>query len=173
MVAIKNVTVNEDFFRGHFPGEPLMPAVLMIEALTQVATALLLDRNGAFATSRVHLRGVDGAKFRRQVVPGDRLRLTVTLKHTKGSLVRAAASADVDGQEVAEAELVLMVTPSADIDPSARVHTGAAIGAGTIVGAFATIGPSVRIGRNCKIGASAVIDGHTTVGDGTEIFPFA
>jgi len=101
MVAIKNVTANEDFFQGHFPGKPLMPAVLMIEALTQVATALLLDRAGALATCRVHLRGVDGAKFRRQVIPGDRLRLTVTLRESKGSLVRAAASADVDGQAVA------------------------------------------------------------------------
>ena len=173
MVAIKNVTVNEDFFQGHFPGKPLMPAVLMIEALTQVATALLLDRGGPYATSRVHLRGVDGAKFRRQVVPGDRLRLTVTLKQPKGSLVRAAATAEVDGQAVAEAELVLMITPSAEIDPSARVHDGAVVGAGTIVGAFATIGPQVRIGRNCKIGASAVIDGNTTIGDGTEVYPFA
>jgi UDP-N-acetylglucosamine acyltransferase len=173
MVAIKNVTVNEDFFQGHFPGKPLMPAVLMIEALTQVATALLLDQGGAFATSRVHLRGVDGAKFRRQVIPGDRLRLTVTLKDSKGAIVRASAAADVDGQPVAEAELVLVVTPSADIDPSARVHDGAVIGAGTIVGAFATIGPNVRIGRNCKVGASAVVDGHTSIGDGTEIYPFA
>ena len=173
MVAIKNVTVNEDFFQGHFPGKPLMPAVLMIEALTQVATALLLDRSGPYPTSRVHWRGVDGAKFRRQVVPGDRLRLTVTLKEPKGSLVRASATADVDGQAVAEAELVLMITPSAEIDPSARVHDGATIGAGTIVGAFATIGPQVRIGRHCKIGASAVIDGNTIIGDGTEVYPFA
>lgn len=173
MVAIKNVTANEDFFQGHFPGKPLMPAVLMIEALTQVATALLLDRAGALATCRVHLRGVDGAKFRRQVVPGDRLRLTVTLKDSKGSLVRATAAADVDGQAVAEAELVLMVTPSAEIDPSARVHEGAEIGAGTVVGAFAAIGPQVRIGRNCRIGASAVIDGNTSIGDGTEVYPFA
>ena len=173
MVAVKNVTVNEDFFQGHFPGKPLMPAVLMIEALTQVATALLLDRGGAHATSRVHLRGVDGAKFRRQVVPGDRLKLTVTLADVKGSLVRAAASAEVDGQAVAEAELVLMITPGAEIDPSARVHEGATVGAGTVVGAFATIGPQVKIGRHCKIGASAVIDGNTSIGDGTEVYPFA
>ncbi len=173
MVAVKNVTVNEDFFQGHFPGKPLMPAVLMIEALTQVATALLLDRSGAHATSRVHLRGVDGAKFRRQVVPGDRLKLTVTLAEPKGSLVRAAAVAEVDGQTVAEAELLLMITPGADIDPSARVHEGAEVGAGTTVAAFATIGPKARIGRHCQIGASAVIDGNTTIGDGTEIYPFA
>jgi UDP-N-acetylglucosamine acyltransferase len=173
MVAVKNVTVNEDFFQGHFPGKPLMPAVLMIEALTQVATALLLDRQGPYRTSRVHLRGVDGAKFRRQVIPGDQLRLSVTLGEPRGAHVRAAAIAEVEGQTVAEAELVLFLTPDADIDPSARVHHGAVIGAGTTVGAFAMIGPQVRIGRDCQIGASAVIDGNTTIGDRTEVFPFA
>jgi UDP-N-acetylglucosamine acyltransferase len=79
----------------------------------------------------------------------------------------------VDGQTVAEAELVLIITPGADIDPLARVHEGAVIGAGTTVAAFAAIGPQVRIGRNCRIGASAVIDGNTTIGDGTEVYPFA
>ena len=79
LVAIKNVTVNEEFFQGHFPGSPLMPGVLMIEALTQVAAVLLLDRADAPPTARVWLRGVDNAKFRRQVVPGDRLRLEVQL----------------------------------------------------------------------------------------------
>ena len=173
IVAVKNVTVNEDFFRGHFPGKPLMPAVLMIEALAQVATLLLLDRAGTRPSSRVHLRGVNGAKFRRHVVPGDRLRLEVTLGADDGALVRAAAVADVDGQTVAEAELVFLVAQIAEIDPQARVHEGAVIGVGTRVGPFATIGPHVRVGRNCTVGASAVIDGHTVIGDGTEVFPFA
>ena len=79
LVAVKNVTVNEEFFQGHFPGAPLMPGVLMIEALVQVATILLLHRDGGQPTARVSLRRVTNAKFRRQVVPGDRLRLEVTL----------------------------------------------------------------------------------------------
>ncbi len=183
LVAVKNVSVNEEFFTGHFPGKPLMPAVLMIEALTQVATLLLLDRSthlspaspdaASLRAGRVHLRGVDNAKFRKQVVPGDRLKLTVTLGPIRRSIVRAAAIAEVDGQTVAEAELVLVVTPGADIDPLARVHPGAVIGEGSTVGAFAVIGPQVRIGRHCKIGASSVVDGNTTIGDGTEVFPFA
>ena len=172
MVAVKNVSVNEEFFTGHFPGKPLMPAVLMIEALTQVATLLLLDR-GRGPGARVELRGVDNAKFRKHVVPGDRLTLAVTVAATRGRIVRATGVAEIDGQTVAEADLILAVTPSADIDPSARIHEGATIGEGTSVGAFAVIGPQVRIGRGCRIGASSVIDGNTTIGDGTEVFSFA
>jgi len=74
VVAVKNVTINEEFFQGHFPGAPLLPAVLMLESLTQVATILLLQRADAPPNARVYLRGVNNAKFRRQVVPGDRLR---------------------------------------------------------------------------------------------------
>ena len=181
LVAFKNVTVNEEFFQGHFPHKPLMPAVLMIEALAQAATLLLLDP----ATPRgsdggrgsdglgVQLRGVDGAKFRKHVVPGDQLKLVVTLGATRGPLVKASAVAEVDGQTVVEAELLLAVQPIAHIDPAAKVSPTAVVGAGTVVGAFAVVGPHVRIGRNCKIGASSVIDGHTTIGDGNEIFPYA
>ena len=170
LVAFKNVTVNEDFFQGHFPGKPLMPAVLTIEALAQAATLLVLDDHHAHG---VQLRGVDDAKFRKHVVPGDQLKLTVTRRAMRGPLVRAAAVAEVAGQIVAEAELLLSVTPVAMIDPLASVAPTAEIGPGTTIGPFAVVGPHVRIGRDCRIGASAVIDGHTTIGDGTEVFPHA
>src|SRR3977135_4136026 len=78
LVAVKNVTVNEEFFQGHFPGAPLMPAVLMLESWSQVAALLLLQRDDAPPNVRAYLRGVNDAKFRRQVVPGDRLRLEVS-----------------------------------------------------------------------------------------------
>lgn len=165
VVAFKNVTVNEDFFQGHFPHKPVLPAVLMVEALTQAATLLL--------PGRVQLRGVDNAKFRRQVIPGDQLKLVVSLGARRGPLVKAAAHAEVDGQIVMEAELLLALTAGTHIDPSARVHPDAVIGDGTSIGAFAVIGPHVSIGRNCKIGAAAVIDGHTSIGDATEVFPYA
>jgi UDP-N-acetylglucosamine acyltransferase len=174
LVAVKNVTVNEEVFQGHFPGTPLLPAVLMLETMTQVAAVLLLQRGDAPPNARVLLRGVNDAKFRRQVVPGDRLRLEIVVGRRRAKIARAQASAFVDGQVVAEAELILGVHPDGTrIDRAAMVHPRAQIGDGTTVGPYAVIGPHVRIGANCTVGASAVVDGWTEIGDDTEIYPFA
>ena len=182
IVAVKNVTVAEEFFQGHFPGVPLMPGVLMIETLTQAAAILLLDPSpgsgqdarGERALGRVTLRGVENAKFRRQVVPGDRLRVEVSLARRRGAIVRAKGVANVDGQMVAEADLILAVEDDdVVIDPMARVHPNAVIGAGTVIGPNTVIGPYVVIGKRCRVGSSAVVDGHTTIGDESEIYPFA
>lgn len=174
LVAHKNVTVNEDFFQGHFPGAPLMPGVLMLETLTQVAALLVLEREGPMPMSRVFLHGVDGAKFRKQVVPGDRLRLEVTLTASRTSMVKARGVAFVDDQIVAEADLWLALMPDGiRVHPTAVVMAGAHIGAGTIVGPHAVVGPHVTLGRRCRVGASSVVDGWTDIGDETEIFPFA
>ena len=174
LVAVKNVTVNEEFFQGHFPGAPLLPAVLMLEALSQVAALLLVQREGAPPNARVYLRGVNDAKFRRQVVPGDRLRLEISLGRRRRTLARVRATAYVSDQVVAEADLLLaIVSDRTQIDPTAIVHPGAQIGQGTVVGPHAVIGEHVRIGASCRIGASAVVDGWTEIGDGTEIHPLA
>jgi UDP-N-acetylglucosamine acyltransferase len=188
ILAVKNVTVNEEFFQGHFPGTPLMPGVLMIESLAQVATLLLFSR-ARTPGCNVWLRGVNKAKFRRQVVPGDRLELEVTIGRRRGRLIRAAGVASVAGQTVAEMELVLALSeerhqasPSGDrpkttadvlIHDTAIVHPLARIGAGSQVGPYATIGEHVSIGRNCRIGTAAVIEGWTEIGDWTEIYPMA
>ena len=185
-MAVKNVTVNEDFFQGHFPGRPLMPGVLMIETLTQVASVLLfrsMDDDPAAkqaTTGRVYLRGVDNAKFRRQVVPGDRLRLEVVMGARRSRLARAHAVAYIGDDVVAEAELVMGLVgvrtekrEAPRIHPTAIVHPSARVGEGTEIGPYVTIGAQVRIGSNCRIGASAVIDGPTEIGDGNEIFPMA
>jgi UDP-N-acetylglucosamine acyltransferase len=174
LMAVKNVTVNEEFFQGHFPGAPVMPAVLMLESFSQVAAILLLQREDAAPTARVYLRGVNDAKFRRQVVPGDRLRLEISLGKRRASLARARAVAYVGDQLVAEAELLLGLIPDrTEIDPTAIVHARARIGEGTIVGPHVKIGSRVTVGSNCRIGASSVIDGWTEIGDECEIYPFA
>src|SRR4051812_47751026 len=159
LVAVKNVTVNEEFFQGHFPGAPLMPGVLMLETLTQVATILLVERDGLRPTDRVYLRGVNDAKFRRGVVPGDRLRLEIVLSRRRQALARVQASAFVGDQLVAEAELLLAVgSDRTQIDPTASVHPQAIVGDGTVVGPHATVGPRVTLGANCRIGASTVVE---------------
>jgi UDP-N-acetylglucosamine acyltransferase len=171
VIAAKNVTVSEEFFQGHFPGLPTMPGVLMMEALAQASTVLLLDCS--MPGVRVYLRGVDNAKFRRQVVPGDRLRLEVTLNRRRTQLAKVHGVAYMDEHVVAEADLLLELRRVTEIDPRALVHPGAEIGEGTSVGPYATIGPNVKIGPNCRIGSSAVIDGWTEIGEGTQVFPFA
>jgi UDP-N-acetylglucosamine acyltransferase len=174
LVAVKNVTVDEEFFQGHFPGAPLLPAVLMIESLSQVASILLIDDGPPRPNQRVYLRGVNDAKFRRQVVPGDRLRLEISIGRRRAALARAQATAFVGDQVVAECELLLgLVADETRIDPSAIIDASARIGRGTFVGPHAMIGPRVVIGEDCRIGANAVIDGWTAIGDGTEIYPFA
>ncbi len=174
LVGVKNVTLNEEFFQGHFPGTPLMPGVLMLESLSQLAAVLLLHREDASPDARVYLRGVNDAKFRRQVVPGDRLRMEITLGRRRSSLARAQAVAYVGDHMAAEAELLLGLVPDGtEIHPTAIVHPRAYVGRGTVIGPHAVVGPHVRIGDRCTIGASAVIDGWTEIGDETEVFPFA
>jgi UDP-N-acetylglucosamine acyltransferase len=174
IVAVKNVTVNEECFQGHFPGAPVMPGVLLIEALTQAAAILILERPELGMTAHTALRGVNDAKFRRQVVPGDRLRLEVRLGRIRSRLAKAQATAYVGDQIVAEAELVLGIEQGAAfVDPTASVHPSARIGAGTTIGPYCSIGPDVQIGRRCRIGASVVIEGSTEIGDETQIYPMA
>ena len=171
--AIKNVSINEDFFPGHFPEVPLMPGVLMIEALTQAATLLLLHDGEQVRNARAVLRRVSGTKFRRQVTPGDRVTLDVELVRRRGPVARLSAVASVEGQVVTEAHLhIAVLDGAAVIHPSAIIHPAAVIGAGTVVGPNVTIGPKVRIGRQNRIGASCVIDGDTRIGDHNVLYPF-
>lgn len=108
-VGIKNVTINEPFFQGHFPGHPVMPGVLIIEAMAQVGAVALLSapenrgKLGLFA-------GIDGARFRRQVVPGDQLRLEVEMTKVRGPVGKGQARAWVGEQLAAEAELMFALT---------------------------------------------------------------
>lgn len=106
VVGLKNVSVNEPFFTGHFPGYPVMPGVLIVEAMAQVAGVLVLNRMNDRANKSVFLATINEAKFRRPVVPGDQLRIEVNFLKLKPSVAKMQCKAMVDGNIVAEAELV-------------------------------------------------------------------
>ena len=106
IVGIKNVTANEPFFMGHFPDFPVMPGVLIVEAMAQTAGVLILNSIPDRDNKLVLLVSVDGAKFRRPVVPGDQLRMDMTVIRRKGSVAKMAGKAYVDGLLVAEAEVM-------------------------------------------------------------------
>jgi len=111
LVAWKSVTMNEPFFVGHFPGQPVMPGVLILEALAQ-AGALLAVKSMTPDEAKdklTYLMGIDGARFRRPVVPGDRLELVVSLDKRKGPVWKMKGVAQVEGQAVAEADLMAML----------------------------------------------------------------
>lgn len=111
-VGLKNVTANEWFFQGHFPGQPIMPGVLIIEALAQVGAIAVLSAE-ANRGKLVLFAGIDGARFRRQVVPGDALRLEVALTKLRGPIGKGTARAFVDDALAAEAELTFAVADRA------------------------------------------------------------
>jgi 3-hydroxyacyl-[acyl-carrier-protein] dehydratase len=109
-VGIKNVTANEPFFQGHFPDFPVMPGVLIIEGLAQTAGALCVHSLGQdYKPQLVYFMGIDRAKFRRPVVPGDRLHYHVRKIRSRGRAWRFYGEAKVDGQVVAEAEVSAMI----------------------------------------------------------------
>ncbi|AOF49229.1 beta-hydroxyacyl-[acyl-carrier-protein] dehydratase FabZ [Tetragenococcus halophilus subsp. halophilus] len=108
IVAKKNVTVNEPFFQGHFPHEPVMPGVLIIEAMAQAGAVSLLSLE-QFRGKTAYFGGIDKAKFRKKVTPGDTLMLEVELLKVKSSAGVGKGVARVDGKKVAEAELTFMI----------------------------------------------------------------
>lgn len=126
-VGVKSVSNGEDFFQGHFPGHPVMPGVLIIESMAQTAAVLVVETLGGDAAGRlVYFMSVEGAKFRRPVVPGDQLRIQVTKVRQRGTVWRFAGVARVDSAMVAEATFTAMIMERAGFSagqPTA-VHGG-------------------------------------------------
>ena len=210
LVAVKSVTRNEPQFSGHFPDRPIMPGVLLCEALAQ-AGGLLIHATvfgGIDAAPPpgeelgLMLAGLESARFRRPVVPGDQVILEVELVRHHRPLWKLHGVARVEGQVAAQADLSIVevgegsgdARPSPDhsgavasravatgeparkgvtLHPTAVVEAGAELDEGVEVGPGAVIGSHVRIGRGSRIGAGAQISGHTTLGVGNQIFPHA
>ncbi|UXN04657.1 MULTISPECIES: 3-hydroxyacyl-ACP dehydratase FabZ [unclassified Bartonella] len=107
--GVKNVTINEPHFMGHFPENPIMPGVLIIEAMAQTAGAICLHERGVDRPGVVYFMTIDNAKFRKPVVPGDQLLLHVKKVKGRGNIVKFACIAEVDGDKVAEAEVTAMI----------------------------------------------------------------
>ncbi len=182
LVAVKNVTGSEEFFEGHFPGTPVMPGVLIMESLAQAAGIWLLTNAPDPSQVEVHVVGIDDAKFRRPVTPGDQLRLEVRLLRRRGGLCRVAGEVralrsdrDASGEpRVAEARLLLQTVtlPAPSVDSSARVAPGAVLGPGVRVGPYCVVGPQVRLGARTVLHSHVVIQGDTVLGSDNQLFPF-
>jgi 3-hydroxyacyl-[acyl-carrier-protein] dehydratase len=109
-VGVKNVSVNESFFQGHFPNHPVMPGVLIIESMAQTAAVLVVESLGPDAAGKVvYFMTIEGAKFRRPVVPGDQLRIHVARERRRGNVWKFSGIARVDGVSVAEATYSAMI----------------------------------------------------------------
>ena len=109
-IGIKNVTINENFFQGHFPEHPVMPGVLIIECMAQTAAVLVVETLGPEARGKlVYFMTVENAKFRKPVVPGDQMRVHVVKEKQRGNIWKFTADAKVDGKVVAEATYAAMI----------------------------------------------------------------
>jgi len=109
-IGIKNVTINEAFFQGHFPQNPVMPGVLIIEAMAQTAAVLVVHSLGPSAAGKlVYFMSIENARFRKPVTPGDQLRIHVNKERSRGNVWKFSAEAKVDGRLVAEATYAAML----------------------------------------------------------------
>jgi len=121
-VGLKNVTVNEAYFMGHFPGRPIMPGVLIVEAMAQVGGILLLASTGNEGKTAL-FAGMDKVRFRKPVVPGDQLITEVTIERTRGDIGKVRVEGRVDGQVVAEGEYLFVLVEPEDEGQPAMVGT--------------------------------------------------
>ena len=165
-VGLKLVSANEPYFAGHFPQTPVLPGVLLCEALAQLAGILVADEDG------LRLVGVERARFRRPVLPGDHLQLEVT-SVDPGPPRRLQGRARVGDVLVAEVDFSAAAGTGPRIHPTAVVDRRAELDSGVVVGPYAVVGGDVRVGSDSWIGAHVVLTGRTTLGQRNRIFSFA
>ena len=193
IVGIKNVTVNEPFFVGHFPDFPVMPGVLMVEAMAQVAGVLVLKSSRIARTSWCCWPPSKQAKFRRPVRPGDQLRIEMKVTKRKASVAKMHGQATVDGVVVAEAELMCKLqdreprvgSPVADepVPVPKRAHgdssdchrrpTSSDLRKRSKSGRTASSAPSVEIGARTRLMAHVYVEGVTHIGEDNIFYPYS
>jgi UDP-N-acetylglucosamine acyltransferase len=173
-VAIKNVSINEAFFAGHFPDFPVMPGVLIVEAMAQLGAFALMsepEHRGKIA----FFAGIDNVRFRKPVFPGDQIRIEVALTGGKATLFKMRGVAKVDGQVVCEGDLMCSINESRGtaentIHKTAVIHPSAKIGKGVSIGAYSVIGEEVEIGEGTFIGNNVVIPRWVKIGKDCKIY---
>jgi UDP-N-acetylglucosamine acyltransferase len=171
IIGLKNVTINEPYFQGHFPKHPVMPGTLIIEGMAQLSCAILLntpETKGKIA----YFASMNNVRFRKPVFPGDQIRYEVDVKKIKGAIAKTIGKAFVDGNLAAEADMTFSLVNSqleVMIDSSAKIHPNAFLGRDVKVGPHAYIGEGVVIGNNVTIEANVVIERWTTIHDNTHI----
>ncbi len=194
IVALKNVTINEPFFAGHFPTFPIMPGVLVVEAMAQAGGVLLLTEFPDREQKLLLFTGIEKAKFRRPVVPGDQLRIDVDVLVWRGSAGRMQGKAYVGDKLACEAIITcrlldrerkkpersgnarasrgagiasMSIHPTAVVDPTAKIPGSCSIGP------YCVIGAGVELGENCELAAHVVLSGPSKFGADNKIFSFA
>ncbi len=200
LVAIKNVTINEPFFQGHFPGYPIMPGVLVVEAMAQAGGIIMMAEMPDRHEKLVVFTGIERAKFRRPVTPGDQIRIEVEVLSFRtragphpgqgdgGWKTCLRSDADVPGCTARAREACPRRCLSrrafgggqssgdggsrVSIHPSAVIAAGAVVPASCTIGPFSTIGPEVVLGEECVLVSHVVLDGRTRIGKRNTFYPF-
>jgi beta-hydroxyacyl-ACP dehydratase FabZ len=125
IVGVKNVSINEHFFQGHFPAKPVMPGVLILESLAQTGAVLLLMALDEPEKKLIFLAGMDNVRFRRPVVPGDQLKLEVMVTISRGDFYKMDSKARVNGDVVAEASMMCKIVDLSELEPPPARDAGA------------------------------------------------
>src|SRR6266480_1456966 len=168
IVGIKNVSINEYYFQGHFPGKPVMPGVLILEAVAQTGGLLLLMDIPDRDKKLLYFVAVDGARFRRPVVPGDQLRIEVNVLNWRGDFCKLEGKATVNGQLRRTREMT-----KREIHPQAVVAASAKLGEGVKIGPYAVVGEDVELGDGCVLHAHAMVEGPSKFGRNNTFYSFS
>ena len=176
IVGRKNVSANEPYLQGHFPGKPIVPGVLIVEALAQLCCILAFKTRGRTSAEGYlqYLAGVDNARFKRPVRPGDVLELRGTIDSERRQLMKFDCEALVDGEVACSVKLMCVERKAVRlVDERAIVDPRADLGNNVSVGPWSTIGPDVIVGDDCEIGPHVVLRGPTVLGRGNKIYQYS